>query len=205
MTQLLPEIRACTYCQEEGIIPEARPILQWGRGAKIAVFGQAPGNLAHQSGKAFSDPSGVRLRNWMGVSEAEFYDPKKLAIIPMSFCFPGYDGKGPTGKGGDLPPPKICAIKWRAQIMEQLLPQLELILLIGKYAQDWHLPEHKKLPLTARVEDWQSQVAAAKAGAPVYLPMPHPSWRNNGWLKKHPWFEGELLAWLRPHVRDLLG
>ncbi len=199
---LKADIRACTHCQTKGILPEARPIFQWPSNPRIGIFGQAPGNLAHQEGRPFCDPSGVRLRSWLGVSEAEFYESNVISIIPMAFCFPGYDGTGKTGKGGDRPPPKECADLWRAQIMKKLLPKLDLALLIGQYAQNWHMPDQRKKTLTARVEGWRDYIADRKDGEPIYLPMPHPSWRNNGWLKKNLWFEKDLLPWLQQQVQS---
>ena len=148
------------------------------------------------------DPSGVRLRDWMGVSEAEFYESGRLAIAPMAFCFPGYDGKSPTGKGGDLPPPKVCAAIWRERVMAHL-GGLRLILLVGSYSQAWHLGPRRGRTLTETVGAWRERVA--EAGGPLVLPLPHPSWRNNAWLKKHPWFEDEVVPLLRRRVRDALG
>lgn len=146
------------------------------------------------------DPSGVRLRAWMGVTEAEFYESGRLAIAPMAFCFPGYDGKGPTGKGGDRPPPRVCAATWRARVMAQLTG-LELVLLVGSYAQAWHLGSAKGRTLTETVSAWRERLAEAERGGPLVLPLPHPSWRNNAWLKRHPWFEADVLPLLRSRVR----
>lgn len=168
-----------------------RPIIQLGARARIAIFSQAPGNLAHQKGAPFYDPSGARLREWLGVGEAEFYDPEKFVIAPMGFCFPGYDDKG-----GDLPPLRPCAEIWRARLMAAL-PQLELRLLVGGYAQKWHLGAAAKKTLTETVAAWREY-------GPADIPTPHPSWRNNGWLKKNPWFAEELLPHLRNRVRALV-
>ncbi len=169
-----------------------RPILQVGAGAKIAIFSQAPGNIAHQKGKPFYDPSGVRLRAWMGLDEDTFYDVDTVAIAPMGFCFPGYDKNG-----GDLPPLRPCAERWRARLMAAL-PDFELILLVGGYAQKWHLGARARKTLTETVVAWRDY-------GPVHVPMPHPSWRNNGWLKKNPWFERDLLAHVRGRVAALTG
>lgn len=192
---LLREIRACRLCVEApkgGALPhEPRPVLRASSTAKLAVFGQAPGNLVHQSGKPFTDPSGVRLREWMGVTDEEFYDEKKVAIIPMGFCFPGYDAKG-----GDKPPRKECAPHWRNRLMAAL-PNLETMILVGGYSQKWHLGEDAKKTLTETVRNWRDY-------APCYFATPHPSWRNNAWLKKNPWFEAELLPVLRKRVRAFL-
>ncbi len=188
LAPLLKEIRACRACD---LPHEPRPVLQVADRARIGVFGQAPGNLVHQSGRPFTDPSGVRLREWMGVSEEEFYEGGKIAVIPMGFCFPGYDGKG-----GDLPPRKECAPLWRARLMEAL-PRLDLMILVGAYAQKWHFGAENKRTLTETVANW-------RACGPHYIPTPHPSWRNNAWLKKNPWFDTELLPELRGRVRALL-
>lgn len=196
IAQLLREIRACRICIDAPIkapLPhDPRPVLQASSAARLGVFGQAPGNLVHQTGKPFNDPSGERLRAWMGVTAEEFYDAKKIAIIPMGFCFPGYDGKG-----GDLPPRKECAAAWRARLMAAL-PQLETCLLVGGYAQKWHLKERAKGSLTETVRAWRDY-------APAFFPTPHPSWRNNAWLKNNPWFETALLPTLRAEVRRLIG
>ncbi|WP_306253781.1 uracil-DNA glycosylase family protein [Parvularcula sp. IMCC14364] len=202
---LTSSMRACTVCEEQGLIPEARPVFQIGSGAKVGIFGQAPGNLTHQTRKPFNDPSGVRLRDWLGVSEEAFYNPSKITIVPMAFCFPGYDGNGPTGKGGDLPPPPICAQTWRDSLMAELLPQLELVFLIGNHAQRWHLVSKMERTLTDTVRKWPELVRdAEKKGNTVMIPLPHPSWRNNGWLKKNPWFETELLPEIRVRIRKLI-
>ena len=150
------------------------------------------------------DPSGVRLRAWMGVGEAEFYESGRLAIAPMAFCFPGYDGKSPTGKGGDLPPPRVCAAIWRERVMAQLAG-LRLILLVGSYAQAWHLGARRGRTLTETVGGWRDRLAEAEAGGPLILPLPHPSWRNNAWLGKNPWFEADVVPLLRERVRAALG
>ncbi len=170
---------------------EPRPVLQASASARLAVFGQAPGNLVHQTGVPFNDPSGERLRDWMGVTRDEFYDAARIAVIPMGFCFPGYDAKG-----GDLPPRKECAAQWRARLMAAL-PNLETCILVGGYAQKWHLGEQAKKSLTETVRDWETF-------APLWFPTPHPSWRNNAWLKRNPWFEADLLPVLRRRVRKLL-
>ena len=195
LAPLLKEIRECRICVETPIktpLPHApRPVLQVSKTATLAVFGQAPGNLVHQSGKPFTDPSGDRLRNWMGVSDVEFYDAKRVAIIPMGFCFPGYDKKG-----GDLPPRKECANHWHGRLMAAA-PNIKTAILVGAYAQKWHLGARARKPLTETVAQWRDYT-------PDFFATPHPSWRNNGWLKEHPWFEGELLPVLRRRVRALL-
>ena len=171
---------------------DPRPVLQASHSARILVAGQAPGNLAANSGIPFSDPSGDRLRDWMGVTEAEFYDASRIAIVPMGFCFPGYDKNG-----GDIPPMKRCAEEWRSQLLD-LLPNIQLTLLIGGYAQSWHLGEKAAKTLTATVQNWRDHLSEQ------VITTPHPSWRNNGWLKRNPWFESDLLPELRARVRLLL-
>ena len=156
--------------------------------ARIMVVGQAPGARVHASGRPFTDASGDRLRQWMGVDSATFYDQDKVAIFPMAFCFPGYDAKG-----SDLPPPKICADHWRADTLA-LMPQVRLTLLVGGYAQKWHLGTKS---MSETVADWQKY-------DPDIIPVPHPSWRNTSWLKKNPWFETDLIPHLRHRVTELL-
>lgn len=166
--------------------------------ARIAVCGQAPGTRVHASGKPFTDPSGVRLRAWMGVSEEEFYDCSRIAIVPMGFCFPGQDARG-----GDLRPRPECARQWHARVFHAM-PQLDLILLVGMYAQEWHLGDRVRGSLTETVAAWRDY-AGTTPGAPCYVPLPHPSWRNNGWIRTNAWFEAELLPGLRADVRRRIG
>ncbi|MBB4659132.1 uracil-DNA glycosylase [Parvularcula dongshanensis] len=140
----------------------------------------------------------------MGVTEEEFYDSGRVAIAPMAFCFPGYDGKSPTGKGGDLPPPAVCAEIWRAEVMAVVWSQLQVVLLVGAYAQAWHLGKKRGRTLTETVGGWRERVAETASGEPLIMPLPHPSWRNNAWLKKNPWFEADVLPTLRLAVRQAL-
>lgn len=197
---LIAEIAACRACIERPLgrpLPhEPRPVLRVSAQARIAVFSQAPGARVHASGLPFSDASGDRLRDWMGVTKEEFYDVARVAFLPMGLCFPGYDEKG-----GDLPPRKECAPLWRARVLDQLT-RLELVLLVGGYAQRWHLGEAASGGLTATVESWRE--IWARPGRPRLLPLPHPSWRNNGWIKARPWLEAELVPLLRAEVRRLL-
>ncbi len=197
---LLAESRACRKCADapDGApLPHApRPVLRVSPTARLCVCGQAPGTRVHASGVPFSDPSGERLRAWMGVTETEFYDAARVAIVPMGFCFPGLDAKG-----GDLPPRKECAPLWRERLFAAL-PRMELILLVGQYAQKWHLGACRGKSLTETVRNWRA--FADDEGASC-IPLPHPSWRNNGWLRTHPWFEAEVLPHLRDEVRRLLG
>lgn len=191
LQQVVEEIRACQLCR--GDMDRApNPILQASGTARILIASQAPGNLADLSGKPFDDPSGRRLRDWMGVSEDEFYDASRVAIAPMGFCFPGYDKHG-----GDLPPMKRCAPTWREKLLSQM-PQIELILLIGGYSQKWHLGARAKRTLTATVARWREFLGEG------LFTTPHPSWRNTAWLKRNPWFEEEALPVLRQKVRALL-
>ena len=186
---LLTEVRQCTLCEPE-LPMGARPVVQLHPNAKILVAGQAPGRRVHASGKPFDDPSGDRLRQWMGIDTATFYNAEKLAIIPMGLCYPG------TGKSGDLPPRPECAPAWRQKLLQQL-PNLELTLAIGQYAQSWHIDEPKQT-LTERVKNWESYW-------PELLPLPHPSPRNNLWLKRNPWFEDSIIPTLQERVSALLS
>lgn len=185
---LLADVRACTLCAAQ--LPHGvRPVLQVHPDARVLIAGQAPGRKVHASGVPFDDASGERLRDWMGVSREVFYDPKQVAILPMGFCYPG------TGKSGDLPPRLECAPAWREQLLERL-PSLQTTLVIGRYAQDYHLPG-KPGTLTDTVRAWREHW-------PAVVPMPHPSPRNNRWLRSNPWFEAELLPALREHLEELL-
>lgn len=188
------DIRACTICADRFAATETghapRPVVWFKEGARILVAGQAPGARVHESGRPFTDPSGDRLRDWMGVDAATFYDRDKLAIVPMAFCFPGYDAKG-----SDRPPPRICAKTWRHAVMDEV-GDVPLVLLIGGYAQSWHLGT--KTNVTDTVAAWRDH-------APRAFPLPHPSWRNTGWIRKNPWFEAEVLPALRARVQEVLA
>lgn len=187
---LLKEVRSCTLCQAH-LQFGPRPVLQAHANAKILIAGQAPGNKVHQSGIPFDDASGDRLREWMGISKEVFYDATQIAILPMGFCFPGY------GKSGDLPPRKECATQWRKELLAHM-PQIQLTLVIGQYAQAWHRQETDKNGVTQTVKDWQKHW-------PQLLPLPHPSPRNNIWLKQNPWFAAEVLPSLQSQVASLLN
>jgi uracil-DNA glycosylase len=189
LNKLVADVRACRICEA---ILDPRPIIHVSKTAKLCIASQAPGLRVHQTGISFNDPSGDRLRDWMGVNRDTFYDEMRVALTGMAFCFPGYNAQG-----HDLPPPKICAATWRPRLFAAL-PQFETILLVGSYAQDWHLGERQKSNMTETVKAWREY-------APRYIPMPHPSWRNNGWLKQNPWFGEELLPYLRRRVRRVVS
>lgn len=188
--KLINEVKVCTICAEH--LPLGpRPVFQMHPKAKILIAGQAPGVRVHETGIPFNDPSGDRLRAWMGVNLETFYDAEKIAIMPMGFCYPG------TGKSGDLPPRPECSVTWRKKLLAQL-PNIELTLVIGKYAQDWHLGVQQKENLTETVRAWKDYW-------PNMLVLPHPSPRNNIWLKKNPWFDKEVIPKLKRIVREILG
>jgi uracil-DNA glycosylase len=196
---VLAELRSCRVCRDAprfGVpLPhEPRPVIQAGPTARLCIAGQAPGTRVQASGRPFTDPSGVRLRRWLGLDEEIFYDPARVAIVPMGHCFPGLDAKG-----GDLPPRRECAPLWRERVFAAL-PEIELVLAIGAYGQAWHLGSGSKLSDT--VADWRAVLAAPRR--PRILPLPHPSWRNNAWLGKRPWFEAELVPTLRAEVARLM-
>ncbi|MEP1230629.1 MAG: uracil-DNA glycosylase family protein [Litorimonas sp.] len=190
--RLIVKIRQCSICtQSKTPLPVfPNPILSGNQNSKIRIIGQAPGTLAHASGRPFTDPSGVRLRDWLGVSEAEFYNPNYFAVTPMGFCFPGQDDKG-----GDLPPRKECAPLWQSPLT-QALEGVELTLLVGMYAVKEYLGPRAQRNLTETVKHWRDY-------GPNIMPMPHPSWRNNGWIKKHDWFAEELDE-IKRRVRTIL-
>ncbi len=168
----------------------ANPILRVSPTSTILVAGQAPGIRVHESSVPFSDPSGDRLRKWMGIGAAEFYNQKKIAIVPIGFCYPG------TGNNGDLPPRPECATTWRHQLLS-LLPEIKLTLAIGAYAQKYYLGKRRKGSLTETVACWREYL-------PETIPLPHPSPRNNIWLKRNPWFELELVPEIQQRVAELL-
>ena len=202
LNSLVARIRSCRLCTEHPEGPplphEPRPVLRPSTTAKLCICGQAPGTRVHASGTPFMDPSGKRLRAWMGVDRETFYDNSQVAIAPMGFCFPGLDAKG-----GDLPPRRECARTWRVELFQHMA-QLELILLVGQYAQKWHLGAESEKTLTATVANWRRYVLGKSDSGPRYLPLPHPSWRNNGWLRKNPWFEAELVPFLQTEIRRLV-
>ena len=191
---LADEIKACRLCEARFAATatehEPRPVPWFRPGAKIVICGQAPGARVHTSGRPFTDPSGDRLRDWMGIEEETFYDLTRVSVLPMAFCFPGYNDKG-----SDLPPPPICHRTWHERVMAHL-GDVPLLLLVGGYSQKWRLKS--KQNVTDCVRDW-------RAHAPEIVPLPHPSWRNTAWIKKNPWFEKELLPVLRARVQEVLA
>ena len=196
---LLRDIRACRKCAEaprlKPLPHQPRPVLQASRTARILIAGQAPGVRVHASGRPFTDPSGVRLRDWMGLDEAAFYDSRRVAILPMGLCFPGLDAAG-----GDLPPRSECAPLWRARLTAEL-PRIELIVCLGAHAMRWHMGKAFPGSVDAAVNAWRAGLALE----PPVMPLPHPSWRNSGWLKRNPWFAAELVPELRARVAALAG
>lgn len=190
LSEQITECRLCTgRFAATATAHMPRPVAWFRPSARLLIVGQAPGARVHDSGKPFDDASGQRLRDWMGLTPEEFYDRQKIAIVPMAFCFPGYDAKG-----SDLPPPPLCAATWRKRVMDSLSPRLTL--LVGGHAQRWHLGT--KASVSDTVRGWRDH-------APDVFPLPHPSWRNTGWLKRNDWFADELLPALRTRVHEVLN
>ena len=197
-------IAGCRICRDAPLkgpvdqLPhEPRPVATLSSRARILIAGQAPGLRVHESGIPFNDASGDRLRDWLDVDRDIFYDPDRFAILPMGFCFPGYDAKG-----SDLPPRRECAPIWRERAM-RVMPQIELVLAVGQYAQAWHMREERRESLTETVRAWRQILFANRS--PAILPLPHPSWRNSGWIKRNPWFTEELLPVLRERIKLLVN
>ncbi len=190
MEELLKEIRACRIC-EDSLPFGCRPVMSAAPSSKILIVGQAPGRIVHSTGIPWDDKSGENLRSWMGIDSDTFYDTSRIAILPMGFCYPG------TGKSGDLPPRKECAPEWHTKVLEKL-PNLELTLLIGAYAQKYYLQKKRKKNLTETVMHYAEYL-------PEFIPLPHPSPRNNIWQKKHPWFKAEILPVLQEKIETTLG
>ncbi|MBO3096907.1 uracil-DNA glycosylase family protein [Gelidibacter pelagius] len=189
MQDLLHNIRNCSLCKAH--LPLGpRPVVTAHQDSKIVIIGQAPGTKVHASGIPWDDASGKQLRKWLGVTVEEFYDEKNFAIIPMGFCYPG------RGKGGDLPPRPECAPQWHDQLME-FMPNVELVLLIGMYAQKYYLKKQAKKTLTETVADCQDYL-------PKYFPLPHPSPRNRFWLTRNPWFDKEVVPILNQEIKKVL-
>ena len=196
-------IRSCRVCHDQprfgqAMGPEPRPIIQVSQTASICIASQAPGTRVYETGRPFNDASGVRLRQWMSISDEEFYDDSRVAIIPMGFCFPGL-----RADGSDLPPRRECKEIWRTQLFARL-PNLKLLLTIGGYAQRWHLgPQVARQGVTETVRSWR-QYYLADPSLRIY-PLPHPSWHNNRWLKQNIWFEDEVLPQMQQDIRDLIA
>jgi len=189
LAPLLSDIRGCQICADA--LPHGiRPVVQVSTRAKILLVGQAPGRKVHETGIPFNDPSGDRLRDWLGVDRDAFYDAEKFNIVPMGFCYPG------TGKSGDLPPRKECALAWRHKLMAEM-KNVELTIIIGQYAMAWHLGSGGRKTVTETVQNW-------KEYWPSKIVLPHPSPRNNIWLKKNEWFDAEILPLLKARVHQLL-
>lgn len=188
LAQLLKEVRACTLCAKD--LPLGpRPTLSMEKSARLIIIGQAPGTKVHKTGIPWNDPSGERLRDWMQVEKETFYDESRIAIMPMGFCYPGR-----FERGGDKPPRPECPPEWHEKLLAEL-PNLELTLLVGMYAQGYYLGDRAEKTLTATVKNWRDY-------GPEIIPTPHPSWRTSGWQKKNPWFERELLPVLRERVHS---
>ncbi|XQW83719.1 uracil-DNA glycosylase family protein [Thalassotalea piscium] len=188
MDNLLTRIRSCTLCRDQ--LPlTPKPILQASQQSRILIVGQAPGIVTHQKGIPFDDKSGDRLRSWLGVNRAQFYDPSLFAIIPMSFCYPG------KGRSGDNPPIPLCAETWRVELLNKLT-HVQLTIILGKYAIDWHL--HTKAPITELARQWQTFLKSDR------IVLPHPSPRNNIWLKKNAWFEEDVIPKLQDQINHIL-
>ena len=194
MTDLPSEIAACRLCAARfaatATAHTPRPVVWFRAGARLLIAGQAPGARVHASGRPFTDPSGDRLRDWLGLDQDAFYDLTRVAVVPMAFCFPGYDAKG-----ADLPPPPVCAQTWHARVMAGL-PEIRLKVLVGGAAMRWHLG--LKGGVTAGVASWRDH-------APDVFALPHPSWRNTRWIRANPWFTTEVLPALRTRVQDILN
>ena len=191
LKRILAEARACRLC-ESHLPLGPRPVLRAAPSARLMIIGQAPGTRVHETGIPWNDRSGDRLRDWLHLPREIFYDERRIAIVPMGFCYPGVDAKG-----GDRPPRPECAPRWHAPL-RAALPKVELTLLVGMYAQRHYLGRRRQATLTATVRHWPDY-------APDFIPLPHPSWRNTTWLKKHPWFEEDLLPELRERVKKLVG
>ena len=188
---LWQEVRGCTLCAAH--LPLGpRPVLRPSATARLLIVGQAPGTKVHETGVPWNDPSGERLRDWLGIGRETFYDRRRIAIMPMGFCYPGV-----LPRGGDAPPRPECAPQWHAALLA-LMPAVELTLLVGQYAQAHYLGDRRGRTLTETVSRWREFL-------PAYLPTPHPSWRTRGWVTRNPWFEAELLPALRSRVAELVA
>ncbi|MBZ9708562.1 uracil-DNA glycosylase family protein [Mesorhizobium sp. ESP7-2] len=191
LAALLSNIRACRACAGE-FSHEPRPVVQLTAETKLLICGQAPGRRVHESGLPFDDPSGDRLREWLGLDRGVFYGDARIGVAPMAFCFPGTNPEG-----GDYPPPARCAALWRRSLLS-CLPNVELTLLVGGYSQRWALQHTSGQSMTATVAAWRTY-------GPAVIPLPHPSWRSTVWLRRNPWFESELTPHLRARVAEILA
>jgi uracil-DNA glycosylase len=191
LAELLAEIRGCRACAHE-LPHEPRPVVRVGPQTRLLICGQAPGRRVHESGLPFDDPSGDRLRGWLGVDRETFYGDPRIGVAAMAFCYPGTDPGG-----GDYPPPRRCAQLWRPRLIAEL-PKVELTLLVGWHAIVWKLGPRAGTSMTGAVAAWRDHL-------PADLPLPHPSWRNTAWLKRNPWFEDEVVPYLRARMRDMLA
>ncbi|KEJ89781.1 uracil-DNA glycosylase family protein [Sulfitobacter donghicola] len=193
MTDIRPALRDCKICSQRfaatATAHHPNPVVWFQPQARMLIAGQAPGMKVHKSGRPFTDPSGDRLRSWLGLSDEAFYDRDRVAILPMAFCFPGYNAKG-----SDLPPPPVCAKTWRGDALA-MMPNIRLKILIGGHAMKYHLPDFTTV--TQAVADWQNHPQGVFA-------LPHPSWRNTGWLRKNPWFEAEVIPRLQAAVKEVM-
>jgi uracil-DNA glycosylase len=187
---LLVEIAACRACAPD-LPHEPRPVVRVFPQTRLLICGQAPGRRVHESGLPFDDASGDRLRGWLGVDRETFYGDRRIGVAAMAFCFPGTNPKG-----GDFPPPARCAALWRSRLLAAL-PKVELVLTVGSYAQQWHMPVAKGRSMTDTVLAWRE-------GLPGVLALPHPSWRNTAWLRRNPWFEDEVVPYLRLRTAAIL-
>jgi uracil-DNA glycosylase len=190
LEQLATEVRSCRLCAALPLGPN--PVLRVSRTARLVIVGQAPGTKVHHSGIPWNDRSGDRLREWLALDRDTFYDAARIAIVPMGFCYPGRDAHG-----GDLPPRPECAPRWHGPLFK-LMPKIELMLLVGSYAQKFYLAERRQKTMTETVAAWADYL-------PRFLPLPHPSWRNTAWLKANPWFAQGLLPKLQKRVHALVG
>ena len=188
---VLSDIAACRACAGE-LPHEPRPVVRVSVETRLLICGQAPGRRVHESGLPFDDRSGDRLRDWLGIDRETFYGDRRIGVAAMAFCFPGTNPKG-----GDYPPPVRCAKLWRPRLLEAL-PEVELTLLVGSYAQRWSLPQTRDRSMTETVAGWRDHLPRA-------APLPHPSWRNTAWLKRNPWFEDEIVPYLRLRVAEMLA
>ncbi|MGD8112524.1 uracil-DNA glycosylase family protein [Vibrio sp. TRT 17S01] len=188
LEQLLKQVRMCKVC-DRNLPLGANPVIQASPTARLLIIGQAPGTRVHQTSIPWNDPSGDRLRDWLQLDQDDFYNSQNIAIMPMGLCYPG------KGKNGDLPPRKECAPLWHQKVLS-MMPHVGMTLLIGQYAQNYYLNKKPKT-LTETVKQWQTW-------APSYLPLPHPSPRNTLWLKNNPWFEAEVLPFIREYVHSYL-